>query len=161
VAYRPNSPNFSLLSTGHKPGEKNGELESFARHVQERLKMLENKTGVQAINLEKQAPLAPAPNKGRLAVAAVNGSGIFKVGITLPEFVSPSVSGNLSRTPLYHEVHYAPVQDFSSNVTKLPKGHQVYWPVIETAGRRLFFRFRSSVDGINWNDWTLSGAVQG
>lgn len=161
MAYRPNSPNFSLLATGHAPGTKNGELESFARHISERIKFLENKTGALAVNLERQAPLSPAPARGLLSVTAASNSGIFKVGITLPEFVSPSVSGNQSRTPLYHEVHYSPVQDFSRNLTKLPKGHQVYWPVVEAAGSRLFFRYRSSSDGINWNDWTLSSAVQG
>jgi hypothetical protein len=161
VAYKPNSPNYSLLSMGHAPGVKNGELESWSRHVNQRLGFLETKTGAIAINLEKQAPLSPAPPKGQFSVKAANNSGIFKVAITLPEFVSPSVSGNSTRAVLYHEVHYSPVQDFSRNLTELPRGHQVYWPVIEAPGSRLFFRYRSSVDGINWNNWTLSGGVQG
>lgn len=161
MAYKPKSPNFQLLSTATIPGARNGELDSFARDTHERLRLLENKTGALAVNLGKQAPLSPAPPKGQLSVTAASNTGLFKVGITLPEFVSPAVAGNPSRTPLYHHVQYSPVQDFSVRRVDLPKGHQVYWPVVETSGSRFFFRYRSSVDGINWNDWTMSKAVQG
>lgn len=161
MAYKHKTPNFQLLSTATLPGAKNGELDTFARDVHGRLNLLEAKTGLQAVGLSKQAPVTAKPAKAQLAVSATNSSGLFKVGITLPEFTSPAVTGNPSRVPLYHQVQYSPAQDFSAKVTQLPKGHQVYWPVFEAPGSRLFFRMRSSFDGINWNDWTQSPAVQG
>ena len=161
MGYKPKSPNFQLLSHAALPGTKNQELDCFARDTVQRLNVLENKTGVSALNLARQAPLAPAPAKGLLNVTALPNTGLFKVGSTLPEFISPAISGNPSRTPLYHQVQYSPSRRFDANVTDLPKGHQVYWPVQEIAGSFLNFRFRSSADGINWNEWTVAPGVQG
>ena len=161
MAFKYKSPNFQLLSTGVLPGVRNDELNSFAHDTHQRLKLLESKTQTEAINLSKQAPLAPPPPKSLISVNAQPQTGLFNVGITLPEFISPAVGGNPSRTPLYHHIQYSPKQDFSSNLTDLPKGHQVYWNVNQNPGSFLYFRKRDSYDGINWNDWVTLPGVQG
>lgn len=161
MAFKYKSPNFQLLSTAVAPGARNDELNSFAHDTHQRLKLLEEKTQTEALNLSKQAPLAPPPPKSILSVSAQPQTGFFNASITLPEFISPAVGGNPTRTPLYHHIQYSTKPDFSANLTELPKGHQVFWPIIQTPGAFLYFRKRDSYDGINWNQWVSVPGVQG
>lgn len=154
MAYKIPQPDYAGAAMGNK------HLDSALRGLHERLKMVEDKIGLQAIKAGKPGPITEAPPRSLLDVSSNAGSGRWIVTITNPEFATRS-AGNLSRTPIYHQLEYSTDQGFSKNVTTLPPGHQVYYPIFDTPSQTLFFRVRSSYDGINWNKHTVSAGVAG
>lgn len=153
MAYRVTSPNFAGASAGNR------HLDSALRGFDQRLALLETKTGTQAIKLNKPGAITQAPPRSLLDVSGTPASGRWIVTITNPEFATNA--GNPARTPIYHQLEYSPDQSFSSNVVTLPPGHQTYYPIFETPSTTLYFRVRSSYDGITWNKPVVSKGVAG
>jgi hypothetical protein len=106
---------------------------------------------------------APPPPSG-LTVKGVDGK--FEVQITLPQDTQPQTVTlyqasfgfdlNRRRAPIVHQIQSATgvLFDAASNVT-------TYGPTPETSlevtnpNVTLFWRLRSSYDGVNWNDWQI------
>lgn len=122
---------------------------------------LQKKTQIQATSADKQAPVAVAPpQRAGLSVLAVPGSGRFRVSITNPEFNSPKVLGNQSRSPLYHKLEMSSTADFTRDIEELPLTQQTYFE-FNPGSSTLHFRLTSSHDGVNFSKPTLSGPVIG
>lgn len=94
--------------------------------------------------------LAP-PAEASVSVTAANG--IYSIQITNPS--------NPQNTPIYHEVSYSTVKNFSQNVITLSPSTAT-GVVIPAPGQTMFFRLRSSYDRSTWNNYQLAqtSAVQ-
>lgn len=86
-----------------------------------------------------------APPAASIAVSAANG--MYSVQIANPS--------NAQNTPLYHEVSYSPVKNFSQGVITLAASPAT-GVVIPSPGTALFFRLRSSYDRSTWNNYQLA-----
>jgi hypothetical protein len=93
----------------------------------------------------------------------------YVVQITLPGAIAPTsvlqaaqIAQNQTPTAnvtaIYHQIQAANSPSFSesSNVTLFggtTGSTQTYWTIANLAAGQWYFRFRSSYDGINWNQW--------
>lgn len=87
----------------------------------------------------------PAPSPASISVAAANGVYTFQI-------TNPSNAGN---APIYHEVSYSTVKNFTQNVITLPVSPAT-GGTVASPGASLFFRLRSSRDGSTWNNYQLA-----
>lgn len=122
--------------------------------------------------VDSVSPLAPSqPPLAILNVLATPGTG-YKVQIVNPQNVQ-SASMSLARAritkgpnaPLatvYHNLQSALDTNFNSgsNVTDHGVSTQTIW-AIPTTGLSLYWRFRSSFDGQNWNPWQIFSGPNG
>lgn len=92
-------------------------------------------------------------NKGQLgtppaaSISVIAANGIYTWHIT-----NPSTSLN---APIYHEVSYSPVKNFSQNITTLP-ATPATGGVLPSPGTTLYFRLRSTYDQVNWTSYALA-----
>jgi hypothetical protein len=86
-----------------------------------------------------------APPLASFSVAAANG--LYTYQITNPS--------NAGTAPIYHEVSYSPVKNFSQGVITLPVTTAT-GGTIASPGASLFFRLRSSRDSSTWNSYQLA-----
>jgi hypothetical protein len=108
---------------------------------------------------------APPQLKGQVSYLTPN----YIIELTLPGAQSPtsvlqaqqiasSLSPQTNVTPIYNQIQAATSPSFSesSNVT-LYGGNtgstMTYWTIADLAAGQWYFRFRSSYDGVNWNQW--------
>lgn len=87
-----------------------------------------------------------APPPATLTVTGANGA--FTVTITNPQQTSP--------TPLWHEVSYSPIANFTSDVTTLPATQSTSLTV-NAPGVTAYFRLRSSTNQKVWNNYAVQG----
>jgi hypothetical protein len=124
-----------------------------------RLSALEQTAGLIGSNTDSQTPRNPVPRNSLLQVVKAT-AGWLTATVTAPQFVRTStpgkVRGNLSRSPMIHELSYSTDPTFKTNVTTPPISVQTHYQ-IPTGGSALYFRIRSSVDGVNFNSFQQSG----
>jgi hypothetical protein len=140
----------------------NRELARGLTTLDARLSRIEQATSHSASNPSRQRPQVSTPPSSRLNVYAQAGTGRIQIAITLPQFLSPRAGrfSNQTQAPIWHEVSYATSADFRQGLIVLPPTTQTYIPVSEVAGKRFYFRMRSSFDGRNWGSYIRSAVVK-
>ena len=88
-----------------------------------------------------------APPPATLAVTGANGA--FTITIANPRQASPA--------PLWHEISYSPVANFTSDVTTLP-ATQATSLTVNAPGATAYFRLRSSYNQTVWNNYAVQGS---
>ncbi len=106
---------------------------------------LQNATGVSGA---ANSSNVPTPPQATLAVAGANGA--FSLSITNPKLSTPA--------PLWHEISYSSVPNFSSGVTTMPPTQSTSVNV-NAPGATLYFRIRSSYNQTVWNHYAVYGSA--
>jgi hypothetical protein len=128
-----NQLDFNSLIESTVSGFPDGKRQDARRFFQQMVSMLP----VQPGQVKK-------PSSATAAASGANGS------ISL-HLTNPSDGPN---SPIYHEVSYSTVKNFSQNVTVLPVSTATGY-TIPAPGQKLFVRVRSSYDGSTWNSHQL------
>lgn len=149
------------------------QLDAWHKQLEDTLDDLYTKVGSkEPVKIDSVEPLAPSqPSPASLAVIATTGVG-FKVQITNPQQVQPAsmqlarakiLSGaNAPLTPILHNLQSASDTNFDSASGLIDHGisNQTVW-TIPMAGVTLYWRWRSSYDGQNWNPWQVYAGPAG
>lgn len=146
MAFRQPIPNFSA-AVRHPD-----QMENLLRDFHERMQKLEKHTSTQAVSSQKRAPVTERPPRAALSVSGTKGKGRWVVTIRNPEFGNTAGTGRITPKPIYHHLEYSTDANFSpESVTKLEPSHQTYFPIVHEPNQTLYFRLRSSYDGVNFN----------
>lgn len=147
------------------PGEVNKHLSSALEKIQKDIADLKQRTGAQAVDFDKRAPVASIPDLAAIAVKPING--IFTVVVTNPEFVQQSnarkaVVRNPRRAPVLHRIAFSltPAFDASGDVQYYGPSTQTHWTIADIASSLRYVRLESSFDGENWNQAAITGPFQ-
>jgi hypothetical protein len=148
-------------------------LQDFHRDLDAVIDDIYTKLGSRApVKIDSVAQLAPAqPSFAVINVIPMTGIG-FKIQLINPQDVQPAsmalarakaLNGqNPSLSRVTHNVQSAIDTNFNStsNVTDHGNSEQTVW-TIPASGVTLYWRFRSSFDGQNWNPWQLYSGPSG
>lgn len=137
---------YSLIESVCKPKPNINDLRdlliTFAKQ-HEQANFINGSNWVTPTSSNPKAASLPPP----AASAVVSGAnGAYTVHVTNPS--------QAAKATIYHEVSYAPVKNFSQNVTTLPHTAQTAIAV-PTPGTTSFLRIRSSYDRVHWNQHQL------
>ncbi len=106
--------------------------------------------------------LIKVPTAAQFSVTAAHG--VFAVAIVNPQDVSPltasqvGVAKNSTNAALYHEISSSPVPTFASGVVTYPVTSNTHTNISQP-GVTLYWRLRSSYDGVTWNAYQVQSSA--
>lgn len=148
-------------------------LQVFADELNTAIDDLRAKIGTgKTTFVDSVKPLAPSqPSPATFGVTGLPGVG-FQVTIVNPQDINPqspalarakiTKGANAPLATLFHNVVSATDTNFNSSSSLIDHGisNQTTW-TIPASGVTRYWRFRSSLDGQNWNTWQLFSGPRG
>jgi hypothetical protein len=138
---------YSLIESVCKPGSNIEDMRTLLTTMAKQHELTNSLLGSNWLN-PTSSTLAPQSQPPAQASAAVTGAnGNIQLQLTNP--------AQAAKQTIYHQVSYSPVKNFSQNVTTLSVSSSTTFN-IPAPGQQLFVRYRSSLDGQNWNTHALA-----
>lgn len=163
MAFSRGVPNLREAARSPAPGMVNAHLLNLLTSVTKDVGALKVRTGAQAVDFDKRAPVSNTPGLAGIAVRPVNG--IYTVVITNPEDVVSSnpLKNNLrnpARTTVLHRLAFSLTSGFGGdgNVQYYGPSTQTHWTIADLpATVPRYVRLESSFDGVNFNKAAVIG----